>query len=225
MNENYLRRYTDIPALTYLLSERKITLLDPQSWDDRNDSHYLSVYKTKKNLKAILALCFTQAEETYHHWRVFAGNPSGVCIRFKRSELLEIFKQQKGIKSGAVEYLTLQNIRANKPTIDRLPFIKRSAFQDEKEFRVLYESANEKISTLDVDIPLSCIERISISPWVHKCLSVPLKGMLRSIECCSKLKFTRSTLISNEEWRTIGGIAASRCRPTTMKDCSLNSNK
>jgi hypothetical protein len=36
--ETYLRRYTDIPALVYLLAERKITLVDPQSWDDANDS-------------------------------------------------------------------------------------------------------------------------------------------------------------------------------------------
>jgi hypothetical protein len=218
MNENYLRRYTDIPALAYLLSERKITLLDPQSWDDKNDSHYLSVYKTKKNLKSILALCFTQADETYHHWRVFAGNPSGVCILFKRTELIKILKQQKGIKGGAVKYLTLQEIRVKKPETDQLPFIKRYAFRDENEFRLIYESSTEELSTLDVNIPLSCIERISISPWVHKCLSDPLKKMLKSIDHCSKLKVIRSTLVSNEEWKSIGGSAVSRCRPRAMKD-------
>ncbi len=53
MSGKYLRRYTDIPALIYLLSERKITLLDPQSWDDSNDSYYLSLYREKKNLKSV----------------------------------------------------------------------------------------------------------------------------------------------------------------------------
>jgi hypothetical protein len=38
MSEDYLRRYTDLTALIYLLHQRKITLLDPSSWDDKNDS-------------------------------------------------------------------------------------------------------------------------------------------------------------------------------------------
>jgi hypothetical protein len=44
MSEDYLRRYTDLTALIYLLHKRKITLLDPASWDDKNDSFYLSKY-------------------------------------------------------------------------------------------------------------------------------------------------------------------------------------
>ena len=65
-----LRRYTDLPALLYLLRTRSITLLDPSSWDDKNDSYYLEKYKEKKSLQTVLALCLSTAEETYHHWRV-----------------------------------------------------------------------------------------------------------------------------------------------------------
>jgi hypothetical protein len=89
VGKKYLRRYVDLPALIYLLSERKITLLDPKSWDDGNDSYYLALYREKRNLKSLLAVCFTQTTETYHHWRVFAGGSSGVCIRFKRTKLLK----------------------------------------------------------------------------------------------------------------------------------------
>ncbi len=79
MREAFLRRYTDLPALIYLLNERKITLLDPKSWDDQNDAYFLALYKEKKNLRSVLALCFSQAPETYHHWRVFASGSSGAC--------------------------------------------------------------------------------------------------------------------------------------------------
>jgi hypothetical protein len=58
----FLRRYTN------LLKEQKITLLDPESWEDKNDSHFMSLYRKKKSLKSVLALCFTQASETFHHW-------------------------------------------------------------------------------------------------------------------------------------------------------------
>ena len=80
MSENYLRRYTDLTALIYLLHKRKITLLDPASWDDKNDSHYLTQYKEKRKLKSVLALCLMQSDERYHHWSVFTPGPSGVCI-------------------------------------------------------------------------------------------------------------------------------------------------
>ena len=63
MSEDYLRRYTDLTALMYLLHKRKITLLDPASWDDKNDSHYLAQYKEKRKLKSVLALCLMQLED------------------------------------------------------------------------------------------------------------------------------------------------------------------
>ncbi|WP_394781924.1 hypothetical protein [Undibacterium sp.] len=103
----YLRRYTDLPALLYLLKEKKITLLDPASWDDSNDSHYLSRYKEKKGLSSVLAVCFSQADETYHHWRVFSGSASGICIRFKREPLLRALHKQQGVMLGEVNYMTL----------------------------------------------------------------------------------------------------------------------
>src|SRR6185437_17104819 len=88
MAEEYLRRYTQLPALLYMLSEKKLTLLDPNSWDDKNDSYFLEQYKLKRKLKTVLALCFSMAQETYHHWSVFADGSAGVCIQFKRYGLL-----------------------------------------------------------------------------------------------------------------------------------------
>lgn len=207
MSNTYLRRYTDIPALLYLLNERKITLLDPESWDDSNDSHYLALYREKMDLKSVLVLCFTQANETYHHWRVFANGSSGVCIRFKRAELLEIVKAQPSIRTEPVKYRTLPEIRRKTPVMRELPFLKRYAFEQEDEFRIVYESKTEKNPTLDIAIPLSCIERITLSPWVPRALSRHIKRTLKSIKGCSNLEIARSTLIGNEEWKKLGESA------------------
>jgi hypothetical protein len=51
---NAIHRYTDLPALLYLLQRKKLTLLDPMSWDDANDSHFLAVYKKLRNCAALL---------------------------------------------------------------------------------------------------------------------------------------------------------------------------
>lgn len=204
MSDRHLRRYTDIPALIYLLRERKLTLLDPRSWDDSNDSYYLALYREKKELRTVLALCFTQAYETYHHWRVFAGGSSGVCIRFKRSELLKATRRQPGLRTGPVKYLTLAEIRNKSLATQELPFLKRYAFEHEDEYRIIYESKATNLTTLDIAIPIFCIDRITLSPWIHPALSRHVKQMLRSTKGCSNIEIVRSTLIGNEEWKNLG---------------------
>lgn len=207
MGKVHLRRYTDIPALIYLLRDQRITLLDPQSWDDKNDSHFLRLYREKKNLKTVLALCFSQASETYHHWRVFAHGSSGVCICFKRTELLRAIKTQPNLRMGSVQYLRLKEIRHRILATEDLPFLKRYPFHGESEFRVIYESKKTGIPTLDIAIPLSCIDKVTLSPWLPAALSDRVKSILRSIPNCNVLKIRRSTLISNEEWKSLGESA------------------
>jgi len=83
-----LRRYTNLAATVHLLRNRCLTLLNPESWDDRNDAYFLAQYKERTNASSVLALCFAEASETYHHWRVFSSGGDGVCIEFDRPKLL-----------------------------------------------------------------------------------------------------------------------------------------
>ena len=203
MSEGYPRRYTDLTALIYLLHKRKITLLDPASWDDKNDSYYLAKYKEKRKLKSVLALCLMQSDERYHHWSVFAPGPSGVCIRLKRERLLAAVRKHPHIHVRPVTYMTLPEIRRQKLKIPDLPFLKRQAFEHEDEFRIIFTSKSETLPKLDISIPLSCIDRITLSPWMHSSLSHYVKRTLRAIEDCEDLEVVRSTLISNEEWKKL----------------------
>lgn len=207
MAQRYLRRYTNFPSLVYLLRNKKITLLNPQSWDDTNDSYFMSIYRRRRKLKTLLALCFTQIPETYHHWRVFAGGSSGVCIRFKRKEFLKAIKKVKGVRAKGVSYQTLADIGAKRPRLSALPFLKRAAFVDEDEFRVVFESKVDVLDTLDITIPLSCIERITLSPWLHSALSKDVKEILKSIKGCDKIDLIRSSLIGNKTWKNYGDSA------------------
>jgi len=207
MNSKYLRHYTDIPALIYLLRERKITLRDPQFWEDRNDSHYLRLYRDNKKLESVSALCFTQTRERYQHWRVFANGPSGVAIRFKRLKLLEAVKRP-GLHARSVKYRTLEALRGKTRAIQDLPFIKRYGFEHECEFRMIYDSETPKTSKFDIAIHLKCINRIKLSPWLHEALVPGVTEMLRSIKGCSKLKIVQSALISSEAWKKLGDSIA-----------------
>jgi hypothetical protein len=201
MSGGYLRRYTQLPALIYFLTEKKLTLLDPKSWSDSNDSYYLSVYRDKKRLKTALALCFAEDPETYHHWSVFASGSAGVCIHFKRAEFIDAVRLMPGIRAESVRYRLLTQLRGRKLSISELPFSKRYAFQHENEFRVIFESEREGMKTLDIPIPLDYVVRITLSPWLPKGLMNHLKRMLRSIDGCEKLVVVRSTLVGNQEWK------------------------
>jgi len=198
-----LRRYTDITSVIYMLRNKKLTLLDPTLWDDQNDSHYIQLYRETKKLGAVLALCFTEASETYHHWRVFSGSRQGICIRFNKPLLLDHLSKYKSIRTNFALYRTLENLREHPPEISDLPFLKRYAFRDEKEFRIIYELKN-RTQKKDIILPLECIDRITINPWLSRSLSVALWDTIREIDGCSNLHLGQSTLINNKEWKKLG---------------------
>jgi hypothetical protein len=204
---NAIHRYSDLPALLYLLQRKKLTLLDPMSWDDANDSHFLMVYKSARKLRCLAALCFSEADETYHHWRVFAGGSSGIRITFLRDPLLNLCRKVRGVRHGKVIYELLKDIRGNKPEVENLPFLKRYPYQQEDEYRFIYESTNHPQRAVDIDLPLSLIRRITLSPWMNKDVADAVKEAIKCIPGCHKLKIGRSTLIGNDDWMAFGDRA------------------
>jgi hypothetical protein len=205
-----LRRYTDLPALLYLLRHKKITLLDPKTWDDTNDSYYLLKYKEKRQLKTVLALCLTEAEETYHHWRVFSHGSAGVCIHFDRPAIHAALSAVRGMTIRNIDYRKVREARkSTKPLrIEELPFVKRAGFIAEAEIRAVYESKTKTVSYLDVPFALGSIVKISLSPWLNKRLSNSVKNAVYAIPDCADLDVTRSTLVGNSEWKRLGDGAA-----------------
>jgi hypothetical protein len=207
MSQKSLRRYTDITALSYLLTNERITLLNPRTWDDRNDSYFLGLYKKRKRLASVLALCFAQAAETYHHWKVFAPGPAGICIHFRHEELLEELSKHHQIRSDFVEYKTIDELTEDQPDIQQLPFVKRIAFKDEMEFRIIYESPKKKLRKLDFPIPPSVIEKVTLSPWIDPELGDSAKTLLRSLSKWKNLQISRSSLIDNKKWKNLADSA------------------
>ena len=193
-----LRRYTSLASLLALLQDRKLTLLSPAFWEDRNDAFYMSQYKTRKNLKTLLALCFSESDETYHHWRVFTHGADGVCIHFKREDLL---KSLPGFGAGKITYRKITDLPRFKPRLEQLPFLKRQPFGDECEFRLIYEDPVQEMETKAFSIPLRVIARVTLNPWLPRPLSSAVKSAIKSTPGCSALKVYQTTLLENETWK------------------------
>jgi len=205
--DNFLNRYTSIPVLLDILLKERLVLLDPSTWEDKNDSYYLLRYQNKKCLKTLLAICFTSSRETSHHWKVYANSISGVCIEIDRAELIKIVEQHKDFKYRDVEYPPIKTLTNKKPNVEDMPFIKRYPFKDEKEFRIIYESADAKHSTYELKINLAIIKKITFSPIIPLPIFETIKELIEKNIDCKGIVLNRSSLLENEQWKKIADEA------------------
>jgi hypothetical protein len=181
-----------------------LTLLSPETWDDRNDSYFMSEYRQLKGVKTLLAICIADREETYHHWQVFSRGADGVCIEFDREQLLAAFDNAAGVTHRYVDYRQIATANSMQDVnLEILPFTKRWPYGDEKEYRAVYVNANEEIHAYPVPIPLSTIKRITLSPWLAEPLVESVKRTLKSLPGCDGLRIYRSTLIDNKQWQKL----------------------
>ena len=73
-----------------ILWRKELPLLNPESWDDRNDRYFMEHYKSAKQLQGLYALCAARCSETYHHWRVFTGAADGACLELRLLPLSKV---------------------------------------------------------------------------------------------------------------------------------------
>lgn len=206
MTERTLRRYTNLASALHILHNRCLTLLSPETWDDRNDTFFMSEYKRLKGVKTVLAICIADREETYHHWQVFSRGADGVCIEFVREKLFTAFNAAGGVTHRYVDYDLVTNANTMRDVdLEILPFTKRWPYGDEKEYRAVYVNADVEVPAFPVPIGIAAIKRITLSPWLAPALVDAVKMTLKSLPGCQNLKVYRSTLIDNKQWQKLAG--------------------
>jgi len=196
-----LRRYTNLAATIHLLRNRCLTLLNPALWDDRNDAFFLAQYKQRSGARSVLALCFAEASETYHHWRIFSPGGDGICVEFDKPKILDAIRNTPFVISSGVTYKQIDEVCAAPIANDDLPFLKRLPYQDEREFRLLYVSRDKEIEFHHIPVSLASISRITLSPWMPAALAEAVKDTLKQIKGCKTIKIYQSTLVDNERWK------------------------
>ena len=202
-----LRRYTELPFLIDFLRTKKLTLLSPNTWDDKNDAYYLDLYAKARGLGATYALCLTEAKERYHHWKIFSSGSGGVCIEFKKESLID-YACREGLRAGPVRYRTINARRATPPVENEedLPFLKRHVFSDEREFRLICPRTSGE--PVRFHVPLSTVSRVVLSPWLPAAVANEVKATLKGIDGCETLKVYRSSLVDNRDWKRLAASGA-----------------
>ena len=205
----FIRRYISVSAVIDTLRRGEITLLDPQSWDDRNDRYFMSLYKERKKLSGLYALCAAQCSETYHHWRVFTSGADGACLEITRTPFEKALSRHSDISFGEVEYLLLQAAeRLTESDLDRLPFCKRKGFEAEEEYRVIARSDEKQAAALLLEFDIGWISNVYLNPWMPEPLVESVRTTLQSLVGDTKISIQRSHLIDSQRWKNAGDRVA-----------------
>lgn len=204
---NTLSRYTSLASALRILRTSALALLPPETWDDGNDRLMMATYKEAKKLKSLVALCFTEAGETYHHWKVFAGGSDGVCIRFDRQRLEQAF-QDAGVDLRPIDYRLIKHNRLNRPPLDDLPFCKRSAFKAEAEVRAVLGSGTETFAVRDVPFPRGAVDKVVVNPWLHSGLFSAVQETINAIPGYADLEVMPSRLLDSPAWAKLAASYA-----------------
>ena len=194
-----LNRYTTLPVLLDMLKRKRLVLLDPSSWDDKNDSEVLLEYKKRKHIQKIFALCFSYGDETIHHWRTFADGISGCCIEFNSEQLTTLLKNTPNIRYGAVSYKKLKDLKEATVDVDQIPFIKRWPYRCEEEFRIIWSGRTAQ-NSYEIIFDLRMITKVTISQRMPEQVYETIKDSLREAFRQPEQKINRSTLYQNEVW-------------------------
>ncbi len=197
-----LRRYTSLAVLMDMLHRRAISFMNPNSWDDRNDAFSLERFRQVEGCGSVTALCLTGADETYHHWKIFAPGMEGACIWFDREALIERFEDDADILQGEVIYHTIAELKQITPTAHQMPFLKRLQFADEREYRIIAVDDDAHIDRCEFEIDLGMIRRITLSPWMPPTVADSVKATLKAIPG-HEIKVYRSTLVENRDWKAV----------------------
>jgi len=194
-----INRYTTIPVLLDMLKRKRLVLLDPASWDDKNDSVIMAEYKKRKKVEKLFALCCSQGDETIHHWRTFADGISGCCIEFSYEKMVNLLKTVDGVKYGPVVYKRIRDLSAGAIAIDSIPFTKRWPYRCEEEFRIIWEGSAEE-ECFEIEFDLAMINRITVSQRMPEPVYATIRNYLRDAFSDPEKRINRSTLYQNDIW-------------------------
>ncbi len=177
-DKKFVYRYMPVHRLWQILSTARLYFLRNSKWDDPFEGFLLRKYcKTmKKNFTLLNAekyfLCCTTKRERDHFWRNYTPNKDGVSIKLnldvlRASDPRILCQTIEYPERSVIQELLRQITNGKWPSSDvtKLLFIKRFAFRDEGEFRLMIQDKSNRDEVLAIDVePGRIIERILFDP-------------------------------------------------------------
>lgn len=204
----YLKRYVPLPMAMDIIVHRRLALISPEIWEDSNDAHYIERYRERHGLGAIYAACFTTSSERRHHWKSFADGVSGVCLEFDRDMLVSSLDAEGlTVRHQAVAYVRADQARAVLSQDDRCwPFVKRIAYRDESEYRILAMRAEPcEATVVHLSFDVAALKQIKLSPCLPEALADAAKQGLRALLDGRSVRLQQSRILQSKQWKQACG--------------------
>lgn len=196
---NTLRRYTQLPQLFSILTEKAFKMTDASRWDDVNDREIIERYREARGLKRVQALCFTMGQEAYHHWRIYAHGISGCCLEFDREQLAQSIARVRELRQRTAIYLSKSEADAYVHSEDLWPFLKRSEYSDEKEYRVIYDDS-VGVNFFILGFHMHALKRVVLNPFLDRDMVSSLMKTIHRIPECENLTITQTRILEDPDW-------------------------
>lgn len=174
----FANRYMAVHRLWQILSTSRLCFLRNSKWDDPFEGFLLRRYCKTMNKDFTLLnadkyfLCCTTKPERDHFWRNYTPNKDGVSVKLNLEALREddrriLCQEVDYPKQSTIQKLLGQITDRTWPPHDvkKLLFIKRLAFEDEAELRLMIQDKTNKDDVLAIDVePRRIIRRIFFDP-------------------------------------------------------------
>jgi len=217
-----LYHYLSLKYLLSILKNRCLCFCNPDYWEDKNDACYAKMATPKNKMVGII--CFTNKKETCTHWMTYASKGVGVKLTFKFDELIESLKKNNGVNDKFLSHYVCYKSRKNVLEVDFSEidkrywplFVKKKAYQNEREYRAVCLVDAERMDfgkkIRQIKIPLSCISRITISPYVQKSVAYDVIKLLKEyIDLLANeskeslnIEVKHSTMMYDKKWQNAG---------------------
>ena len=199
-----LHHYTKITFLLHLLSRRKVTLVNPLNWPDKNEVSTFEAYMKKEHVTSIYALSLTSAKETAHHWNSFASGIDGCRISFRKDSLEKYVRENNSLKLEKIRYINRGGLKralnSEEITSRSYPFIKRDLFRHEEEYRLIFSDSKTQNKLNHLEIDLDIISSITINAIMDREVFESIKRILKIVSNNTSIQIRQSNLLEDCHW-------------------------
>ncbi|MDR2731959.1 MAG: DUF2971 domain-containing protein [Fibromonadaceae bacterium] len=206
--DKILSHYTQFHVLVDILHKKHIVFGNPCNWEDKTDYKILREYAEELGLgdEDIRALCFTELPKKLYdsilHWKIYAPGKAGCRIDFDKNILKNVIEQH-GLELKKMDYLNTEDLEKHpEKWHGKPPFLKRSPYNYEHEWRVLRLGKLKKDDVFELNIEnvfSKIIKCVKLSPDMPRKLAKNLRDFINDYG----IKAEHSWICENPEWERI----------------------
>ena len=209
MSENKsIYRFMHFEYLLDLIKNRRLPLINPSEWEDKND-----IFASKLSCKddeIIGICCFTLSNSnSIYRWSKMA--PNNLCVRVEFDVDKIKAKLTPDMKMKEVQYKSAEELKNfSIKEIKDYAFVKSKPFKQEKEIRIVVyqtitdENKNVKIVDYLRELPSDVIKSIRLSPFLNQEMHGLVKEILQMYLAANNwqnIKISQSGILNKEKWQ------------------------